>query len=125
MPEKMPEFTLTQRDGPMNREVNERTLMEQEQFLKGTVSVAEVLNYIEQDRFLTLKEAAAYVRLSQRTLRRQVNQIQPRPFKYGRKLLFKKSDLDQWMERYRLANGEALDRAMELAEEMLTQESRA
>jgi len=106
----------------MNQDVNERTLIEQEQFLAGVVSVAEVLNYIEQDRFLTLKEAAAYVRLSQRTLRRQINQIQPRPFKYGRKLLFRKSDLDQWMENYRLEDDTALDRAMELAQEMLSQE---
>jgi len=110
----------------MEQELNEQTLMEQERFLKGTVvSVAEVLAYIEQDRFLTLKEAAAYVRLSERTLRRQVNQIQPRPFKYGGKLLFRKSDLDKWMENYRLEGGEALDKAMELAEELLAQEGRA
>ena len=109
----------------MNQDGDEQTLMEQERFLKGTVvSVAEILNYIEQDRFLTLKEAAAYVRLSQRTLRRQINQIQPRPFKYGGKLLFKKFDLDQWMENYRLPDGAALDRAIELAEEMLTPEGR-
>ena len=108
----------------MNQDVDEQTLMEQEQFLSGTVSVAEILNYIEQDRFLTLKEAAAYVRLSQRTLRRQVNQIQPRPFKYGGKLLFRKSDLDRWMETYRLPDSAALDKAMELAKEMLAQEDR-
>ena len=106
----------------MNREVNERTLKEQEQFLASVVSVKEILNYVEQNRYMTLKEAAAYLRLSERTLKRQVNQIQPRPFKYGRKLLFRKSDLDQWMERHRLEDGEALDRAMELAEELLAQE---
>lgn len=107
----------------MEQELNEQTLMEQERFLKGTVvSVKEILNYIEQDKYMTLKEAAAYVRLSERTLRRQVNQIQPRPFKYGRKLLFRRSDLDQWMENYRLPDGAALDKAMELAQEMLAQE---
>ena len=110
----------------MEQELNEQTLMEQERFLKGTVvSVKEILNYIEQDKYMTLKEAAAYVRLSERTLRRQVNQIQPRPFKYGEKLLFKKSDLDQWMESYRLPDSAPLDKAMELAEEMLAQEGRA
>lgn len=108
----------------MNQELDERRLMEQEQFLGSVVSVREVLAYVEQNKYMTLKEAAAYLRLSERTLRRQINQIQPRPFKYGKKLLFKKSDLDQWMEKYRLEDGEALDRAMELAEEMLAQEGR-
>lgn len=103
----------------MKQDANERTLKEQERFLGGVVSVREILAYVEQDRFLTLKEAAAYVRLSERTLRRQVNQIQPRPFKYGGKLLFKKSDLDCWMENYRLPDDTALDRAMKLADEML------
>ncbi len=98
MPEKMPE-----------RRLDEIQMNEQEQILDGIVSVREILNYIEQDRFLTLKEAAAYVRLSQRTLRRQINQIQPRPFKYGGKLLFKKSDLDQWMEQYRFWPDEGVE----------------
>ena len=106
----------------MNQELDERRLKEQEQFLVSVVSVREILAYVESDRYMTLKEAAAYLRLSERTLRRQVNKIQPRPFKYGRKLLFRKSDLDQWMENHRLEDGEALDKAMELAEEMLAQE---
>ncbi len=109
----------------MEQDANAKTLMEQQKFLEGTVSVAEILNYIEQDRFLTLKEAAAYVRLSQRTLRRQVNQIQPRPFKYGRKLLFRKSDLDRWMENYRLEDiDSSFNEAKKMAEGMLAQEGR-
>jgi len=109
----------------MEQDANAKTLTEQQKFLEGTVSVAEILNYIEQDRFLTLKEAAAYVRLSQRTLRRQVNQIQPRPFKYGRKLLFRKSDLDRWMENYRLEDiDSSFNEAKKMAEGMLAQEGR-
>jgi len=92
----------------------------------GTVSVREVLAYMSQDRYMTLAEAAEYLRLSARTIRRSINEIRPRPFRVGNKLLFKKSDLDRWMEVHRLEDlPRKMDEAMEIAEKMLAQEGGA
>jgi excisionase family DNA binding protein len=65
---------------------------------QGTVSVAEVLHYIAEDRFITLAEACRYLSLSERTKRERRPEI--RHYRMGAKLLFKKSDLDRWMEWY-------------------------
>ena len=104
----------------------ERNLVDQEHVLGAVVSVREVLAFIAQDKFLTLAEAAGYVRLSERTLRRRLNEIRPRPFRVGNKLVFKKSDLDQWMEKYRLEDvAREMDEAVSIAEEMLAKEDGA
>jgi excisionase family DNA binding protein len=66
---------------------------------KGTVSVIEILAYLEQDRYLPKKDAAKYLALSIRTLDKQIHEIPH--FRVGAKILFKKSELDRWMERYR------------------------
>jgi excisionase family DNA binding protein len=65
---------------------------------KGTVSVAEILRYIAQDRFFSLDEVCRYLSLSERTVRKLLPEI--KHFRIGSKLLFKKSDLDEWMERH-------------------------
>ncbi len=104
----------------------ERNLVDQEHVLAGTVSAAEILAFIAQDRYLNLAEAAKYVRLSERTLRRRLNEIRPRPFRVGNKLVFKKSDLDLWMETYRLEDvAREMDEAVSIAEEMLAKEDGA
>ena len=98
----------------------ERRLKEQEFILGAVVSVREVLAYIAQDKYLTLSEAAVYTRLGERTIRRRLHEIRPRPIRVGNRLLFKKSDLDQWMETYRLRDlPRDLDEAVSIAEEML------
>ncbi len=66
--------------------------------LRGTVSVAEILHYLDQDRYLTLAEATKYLSLSERSLRKLLPEI--KHFRVHSKLLFRKSDLDHWMERY-------------------------
>jgi excisionase family DNA binding protein len=67
--------------------------------LQGTVSVAEILHYVADDRYLSLDEACRYLSLSKRTIRSHLLEI--KYYRFGeRKLLFKKSDLDRWMERY-------------------------
>ena len=96
--------------------MSERTQAEREQVLDGTVSVREVLNFIESDRYLDLKEAAEYLPLSERTLREHLNEIPH--FRYGKKIIFRKSELDQWMETFRVRDQD-LDVAMKKAEEML------
>jgi excisionase family DNA binding protein len=67
--------------------------------LKGTVAVTESLAYLEQDRYLSKREAATYLALSIRTLDTRLHEIPH--FRVGKKRLFKKSELDEWMEHYR------------------------
>ena len=63
------------------------------------VSVQEVLLYFSQDRYLDKKEAATYTSLSTRTLEGRLDEIPH--YRVGTKILFKKSELDRWMEAYR------------------------
>ena len=83
----------------MDKGVNEKTLMEQEQFLAGVVSVREILPYLAEDRYFTLTEASEYSRISGRFLRDRDDL--PR-YRVGKKiLLFKKSELDEWLLQFR------------------------
>ena len=66
--------------------------------LEGTVSVAEILSYLAEDRYLSEREARRYLSLSERKLRNHLTEI--KHYRVGTKLLFKKSDLDRWMERH-------------------------
>lgn len=106
----------------MNQDANEQTLMEQERFLEATVSVREILNYVEQDRYMTLKEAAEYLPFCKLTISKHLKEIPH--FRYNRKIFFRKSELDQWAERFRVRpeDSKVLDRAMELAGQMLRRE---
>lgn len=74
--------------------------------LRGTVSVAEILSYLAEDRYLDKHEACRHLSLSERKLRNHLPEI--RHYRVGSKLLFKKSDLDRWMERF-LASSPELD----------------
>ena len=71
------------------------------------VSVQEVLLYFSQDRYLDKKEAAAYTSLSTRNLEARLNEIPH--FRVGKKILFKKSELDRWMEAHREGRSRNLD----------------
>ncbi len=99
----------------------ERNLADQEHVLAGTVSVAEILAFIEQDRYMTLKEAAAYLPFCALTISKHLREIPH--FRYNRKIFFRKSELDQWAERWRVHTDD-VDKAMQMAEEMLGQEGR-
>jgi len=96
--------------------MSDRTLTKQEPVLDGTVSVREVLAYLETDRYLDLKEATEYLPLSERTIREHLKVIPH--FRYGKKIIFRKGELDQWMETFRVRDQD-LDQAMKMAEEML------
>ena len=93
-----------------------RTVAERERIEQSTISVREVLAYLETDRYLDLKEAAEYLPLSERTIRQHLNEIPH--FRYGKKIIFRKSELDRWMEGFRVRDQD-LDIALKKAEEML------
>jgi excisionase family DNA binding protein len=66
---------------------------------QGLIPVSEVLAYLSQDRYLSLSEAASYIGLSERTIRKLLLEIPH--FRIGSKLLFRKSELDAWILQYR------------------------
>ena len=82
----------------------------------GTVSVREVLTYMSQDRYLDLKEAAKYLPLSERSIREHLQTIPH--YRFGKKIFFKRSQLDEWIEQFRVRDF-SLDKAVQIAEEML------
>ncbi len=100
----------------------ERNLADQEHVLSGTVSVAEILAFIEQDRYMTLKQAAEYLPFCKLTISKHLKEIPH--FRYNRKIFFRKSELDQWAERWRVHTDD-LDKAWQIAEEMLSKEDGA
>lgn len=86
--------------------------------LKGTVvSVQEILAYVDRDRYLDKRQAAEYTGLSTRTLEGRLDEIPH--FRVGKKILFKKSELDQWIEKYREGGSRNLDRIADEAIESL------
>ncbi len=86
--------------------------------LEGTVvSVKEILGYLAQDRYMGKREAAEYTSLSIRTLESRLGEIPH--FLVGKKILFKKSELDQWIERFREGDSHNLDRIADEAIESL------
>jgi len=77
-------------------------------FMSGVVSVSEIVAHLVQDRYLNLKEAAQYLSVSTRTIRDRLDEIPHR--RVGtRILLFKKSELDAWLEQYREGGKAELD----------------
>ena len=79
-----------------------------ERFTSGVVSASEILAYLDQDRYLNLAEAATYTSISARTIRDRLDEIPHR--RVGvRILLFKKSELDTWLEQYREGGKVELD----------------
>ena len=97
----------------MDQDVEERKLARQEQFLEGTVCVREILAYIEQDHYLDKRAAAAYVSLSIRTIGKHLDEIPH--FRVGTKVVFKKSELDRWMETWREGGQADLDQIVKKA----------
>jgi len=81
----------------------------------GTISVHEVLAYVQNDRYMTLAQTLEYLPLSERNIRNRLSGIPH--YRVGKKLLFKRSELDSWMQNYR-EEAEGLD-ISRLAEEAL------
>jgi excisionase family DNA binding protein len=58
---------------------------------------------LRHDRYLTKAEAASYLGISLRWLEQLRRGSNPPPaFKLGQKLLFRVSELDDWIEQYRV-----------------------
>jgi hypothetical protein len=62
------------------------------------ISLAEVLSRLEEDRYLSVAEAARYLGICERALRARLAAI---PHFRTPKILFRRSELDRWMEQFR------------------------
>jgi len=76
--------------------------MENEESTYRTNAVLnEILDIVKKaspDEWLTIRQAVNYTKLSQPTIRRYVRKGKLKASKNTGRLLFKKSDLDQWLE---------------------------
>ncbi len=86
------------------------------------VSAREILAYVDRDRYLDKREAAAYTCLSTRNLETRLPEIPH--FRVGQKILFRKSELDRWMETYREGGTQNLDQLADEAIASLMEEKR-
>ena len=87
------------------RTVAERTAAERERIEQSLISVREVLSYLAQDCYLNLTQASEYLAMSTRSIRDRLDAIPH--YRVGSKLLlFKRSELDEWMLQYRGGNAE-------------------
>jgi excisionase family DNA binding protein len=76
---------------------------------EGVVSIAEVLLYMREDCYVSLREAAAYLAISERNLRARF--LAMPHYRVGGKILFKRSELDTWMGRHKKTSSDLdLDR---------------
>jgi len=66
----------------------------------GLIDIEQVLGWIREDRHMGMKEAARYLGMSERKFNGLIKEI-PR-FKVRGQWLVKKSELDLWMEQYRV-----------------------
>ncbi len=71
------------------------------------VSIQEVLLYFDRDRYMDKRGAVEYTSLSLRNLEARLPEIPH--FRVGNKILFKKSELDRWLETHREGDSRNLD----------------
>jgi len=87
----------------VKRRLDKVQMSKQEQILDAVVSVREILAYIAQDQYFNLAGASKYLSMSKRTLR----DLDVPCYRVSSKLLlFKKSELDEWLSQFR-ENGKA------------------
>jgi len=92
----------------VKRRLDELQMSKQEHILDGVVSVREILAYIESDRFFSLIEASRFLGFSKRGIRDRLDEIPH--YRVGSKLLlFRKSELAEWMVQYREGGNAELD----------------
>ncbi len=64
-----------------------------------STSKADIRASVDSDRYIGKVEASRYLSLSARNIEQRLDEIPH--YRVGRKLLFKKSELEQWMAQYK------------------------
>ncbi len=97
----------------MKRRLDEIQMSKEERILDGVVSVREVVALLDQDYYFNLAGASKYLSMSKRTLR----DLDVPCYRVSSKLLlFRKSELDEWLSQFKGDGKAELD---ELVEECL------
>lgn len=77
----------------------------QADLIKNNETINEIKDNIDllirSDGYMCLKRAAKYIDISESTMRRYLKEIPH--FQRDRLILFRKSDLDKWLDRYKIA----------------------
>ena len=68
----------------------------------GTVTITEVLNLTQASVYVSLSKSAIYKKTSERNIPH---------FKKGKKLYFKKSELDHWLTSMKISTKDEIDQA--------------
>ncbi len=102
----------------MMHELTQQDLKKISQQSVGVVSVREVLTYFDSDRFLSKAELAKYLSISTRSIENHLPEI-PHYRLFNSMLIFKKSEIDVWVEQYREGDSHSLDRIVDGAMESL------
>ena len=76
-----------------------KTLMQND---NGTVTITEVLNLNQAAEYVSLSKSAIYIKTSERNIPH---------FKKGKKLYFKKSELDLWLTSMKISTKDEIDQA--------------
>lgn len=76
-----------------------KTLMQND---NGTVTITEVLNLNQAAEYVSLSKSAIYKKTSERNIPH---------FKKGKKLYFKKSELDLWLTSMKISTKDEIDQA--------------
>ena len=76
-----------------------KTLMQND---NGTVTITEVLNLNQAAEYVSLSKSAIYKKTSERNIPH---------FKKGKKLYFKKSELDHWLTSMKISTKHEIDQA--------------
>ena len=103
----------------MEQELTPHDLRKAAQRPVGVVSVREELAYLAQDRCFDKKGLAEYWTSSTRFIETHLQKI-PHFRLFGSKLIFRKSEIDEWMEQWRESGGADLNQiADEVVEQVL------
>jgi excisionase family DNA binding protein len=65
--------------------------------LSGTVSVAEIIAYLQDDRWMDIAAGSTYASVCKRRIKRAIRDGEIPACTIGRKLLVRKSGLDAWI----------------------------
>lgn len=75
-----------------------RSVEEYERLVSGVVRVSEILDHLDGDCYFSKREASKYAGLSIRSLDSAHDLPRYKPM--GKKVLYRKSDIDAWMRHH-------------------------
>jgi hypothetical protein len=86
-----------------------------ERMLSGSISVAEIISYLQTDCFLTKSSAAKFIdHHDERIIEQAIRSRQLRAFRASKKILIRKSDLIAWVESREITKADQVEHKTDL-----------